>query len=357
MATTSGQVTATIRPILATPPPVAWSPSGRFIAIGQQGLFWTSAGEVVLFANEEFSHGLVQGSTGKWSWSPIADCGIGIEDDFDGALQANHIDPGVAANVRLVNRGVESFVFSRDGRRLGLVLKEGRIRSIWIVDLAGNRMHEVRRFQRAMCCINLAGWSIDDRDLLYWAAPGVSVAADGWELRSVSSDGSSARWGATLPSPDALEFCGDRLLAIVGGDRFRQNNRLAMLRRNRPPLLIAPRANHSELTCASSGSLVTVVRNGRLVLLDGNGAFVRFLTQVETANGVFGESLPEWGPPGTGILFERHMHLIRQLWYIPEGGTTRFLAHLLAHRRLLVRHHPGALFDWSATPPDGLPAG
>ena len=384
MADTNGTRTATIRPVPRIQPPIAWSPSGRYIAIGHQGLFWTNEGEIVLFANGEFSHGMVQGSTGKWAWSPIADCGVAIEDDFVGALQVSHIDPHLAAGVRLVNRGVESFAFSRDGRRLGLVLKEGRVRSLWIAHLEQSRMVEVRRFVRHTCCIELAGWSPDDRDLLYWAGSGASVMADGWPLEGVNAWGKVFRYtprtssgGFGLPNgiftePAWLVNCGGRLLAPLGGDRFPSSGRLiSFLRRDKRPIRVSS-GNFADVdpTCSPNGELIVVARSPargnanlrrppqkELYLMSASDARNADALRPITEEGGPSEGSPEWGPPRTGILYTSRDRSRVSFWFLPEGPAQRRplgISLRLTEGGFGIRDDA---FDWSATPPDGLPAG
>jgi hypothetical protein len=139
----------------------------------------------------------------------------------------------------------------------------------------------------------------------------------------------------------------------VGGDRFQQRNRLAVLRGGHPAAPLTETASFAEGTCSRTGDLIAIIRNGRLVLLDGSGTFIRDITTAETTNGEWGDGSPEWGPPGSGIMFERHMHLIDQLWYLPEGGRAYPLTSTSAPSEMPI----GAMFDWLATPPDGLPSG
>ncbi|HEV3473531.1 MAG TPA: hypothetical protein VG408_10085 [Actinomycetota bacterium] len=356
IVTSSGESRATITDVApVVRPPLAWSPSGRYIAVGPQGLFWTAEGEVVLFANGEFSHGMVQGSTGPWAWSPISDCGVAIEDDFEGALQVNHIDPHLAANIRLVNKGVESFAYSPDGRTLGLVIAERGIRSLWFADLDASRLHEVKRFDSGICCVNLGGWTPDGSALLYWAGPGASVMADGWPLRSIDRTGEVARWGRTLTRPDILVGCSETLYAIDRRDRLDAEGQLRALPSDTP----LSTQEVSAASCNVRGRIVASARidgsaRSQLVLLDGDGG------QVVTSDPDYSDQRPQWAS-GIGVLFERLPIIERcehdtpecaaQVWFIPEGGTPRSLGLRLNREDYGLR----AIVDWSATPPNGLP--
>ncbi|MDQ3962559.1 MAG: hypothetical protein M3277_01375 [Actinomycetota bacterium] len=389
--TTSGAITASIgpTPMLGKSPLVSWSPSGRYLAAGSQGLMWTAEGESILAANGEFQHGFVwQSEADPWGWSPVADCGLSIESGapgvrFGGALWVSSADPNVTSlGQSLINRGVESFAYSRDGRRLGLVLREGRVRSIWIANLERNRMQEVRRFERVTCCITLAGWSPDGRDLLYWAAHGASIAADGWPLEGIDIDGERSRYTPRVSSerfefeevmltqPDWLVSCGDRLLAPLGGGRFPTDGRVvSFLRRNARPIQVGS-GNFADVdpTCSPNGELIVVARspafgnaNARpphqtLYLLDADARGDRALRPITDDAGP-SEGSPEWGPPRTGILYLSRSPERVSFWYLAEGEAQ---PRALGIRLGLTEGGFGLRrdsYDWSATPPDGLPVG
>lgn len=257
IVTPSGDAVATITDVApVVRPPIAWSPSGRYIAAGPQGLFWDANGDVVLFANGEFAHGMVFHASGQWAWSPIADCGLAIQ---DGGLWATTIDPFKSgAGIELVEEGVLSFTFTPDGRR--------------VVFVTGRPGH---RGERALFTANLETGRI--------------------------------RSGANF----------------------------------------GPRRCY---TCSPTGDFRVGIRNTRLALFDRRGSFLRNITEVQTENGVWGETAPEWGPVGTGVLFERHMHLINQLWFLPEQSSAPHFVVALEPLTALT-----GLFDWSATPPTGAP--
>lgn len=354
----SGERTATIQPLPRISPPVAWSPSGRYVAIGPQGLFWTAEGEQVIHMNGEFQHGIVQGRSGRWSWSPISDCAVEIEDQ-DGRLLLAHIDSRITLfGLELVRRDVESFAYSHDGRQLGLVIREDRVASLWIADLTRSRMDEVRRFQRATCCIALAGWSPDDRDLLYWAGSGASVMADGWPLEGIDAQGRVREYEPMITDPRYLEECGGRLLAVLGGGRGQlpefATRRLSFIQPGRTPERLTPVSVVTHWpTCAPGGRLVAAIEArdtdspGRLVVLDEAG-------RVRQRFEVMGATIPEWGPGGTGVLFaQRPSSGPCMLWFAPEGAGPRSTGLSVSCRRVYLPR----MYDWSATPPDGLPPG
>lgn len=351
IATTGGDVQATIRaPGKIVRPPLAWSPSGTVLAAGPQGLFWRANGDEVSIGDVQ--HGLVQGRRGTWGWSPLSDCGVHI--DETGSLYVAAANPNVVGAGRKLLEDVESFSYSPDGRRLGLVREEGGARSLWIADLARNRLRLVRDFPRPICCISLGGWTPSGDGLLFWAGPGASVMADGWRLESVTIGGERERWGTTVPS-GPMERCGDDLIGLVDGDRFGQGARLAVLRSGEEELVLTLTSERiRSFSCSPDDRFFAVQSDARLALFGRDGNFSRYLTNIDTGNGQWGESNPEWGPPRTGILFIRSMHLQTQLWFIAEGGRAE---QPVVELKPTGKWNARSLFDWSATPPDGGASG
>jgi hypothetical protein len=330
--------------------PVRWS-AGGLLATGPRGDIWTvsGAGEIAPLERGEVQVAMAD-EPSTWGWSPIADCAAVI---VDGELQLFGLAGIPPAKASLIEGDVQAFSFSPSGRYIAAVVRQGVDATLWLVDLARHRLDEWERFASGTCCVALGGWTPDGDELFYWAGSGTSLMADGARLRSARPRevGTSA-WGTTLPRPETLIRCGDRVLGTVGGDRSQQRNRLAVLRGGHPAAPLTETASFAEGTCSRTGDLIAIIRNGRLVLLDGSGTFIRDITTTETSNGVWGDGSPEWGPPGSGIVFERHMHLINQLWYLPEGGRAYLLTSTSAPSEAGT-----AMFDWLATPPNGLPSG
>lgn len=372
IVTTNGDVQATIEDVAPTVrPPIAWSPSGQVLAVGPQGLFWTAEGARVF--GGDFQHGMVAGARGRWGWSPIADCGVQI--DEDGELLITAVDPStsttgrlaVGAGIPLVRPTVESFAFSPDGRSLGFVIVDGRRTEIWVADLEKNTMAAITRFPSSTCCVTLGGWSADGAELLFWAAPGTSVSADGWLLQSV--DPATRRissFTAVRVHPELLERCAGDLLGIVGGDRFDVGPmRLAKLRAGAAPSYLTPRTeSHFGFSCTSNGALIATargeVRDGseavrsttptEITILRADGSEVITLTPAGMSDGV-----PEWGPPGTGLIFVRLSDGAATVLFAAEGRTPTALGVSVSIPRPDFAWQQ--VLDWNATPPDGLPAG
>ena len=372
IVTTTGDVQATIEDVAPTVrPPIAWSPSGRVLAVGPQGLFWTPEGERVLAGDVQ--HGMVVGARGRWGWSPIADCGIHI--DTNGELLITAVDPStttegrlaVGVGIPLVRPTVESFAFAPDGRSLGLVIGEGARRAIWVADLETNKMTEVTRFPSSTCCVTLGGWTPDGAELLFWAAPGASVSADGWLLQSVDPETRRiSSFTAVRVRPEFLERCAGELLGIVGADRFDVGPmRLAELLTGAAPRYLTPaNESHFSFSCTPNGALIASTRGEvgdvsdpvgsssrtEVTILRRDGSEVITLTPVGE-----NDAEPEWGPPGTGLIFVRLSDDDATVLFAAEGRAPTALGVFVSIPR------PGfawqKVLDWSTTPPDGLPAG
>lgn len=371
IVTTAGDVQATIQDVAPTVrPPIAWSPSGRVLAVGPQGLFWTPEGERVPIGDVQ--HGMVLGVRGRWGWSPIADCGVHINEK--GELLITAVDPStttkgrlaVGAGTPLVRPTVESFAFAPDGRSLGLVVVEGKRRTIWVADLETNTMTAITRFPSATCCVTLGGWTLDGAELLFWAASGASVSADGWLLQSVDPETRRiSSFTAVRVRPEFLDRCGGDLLGIVGGDRFDVGPmRLGKLQAGAGPSYLTPRTeSHFSFSCTATGALIATargeVRDGsdpvgstsrtEVTILRADGSEVITLTPAEMS-----DAAPEWGPPGTGLIFVRLSDGDATVLFAAEGRTPTALGVSVSIPRPNFAWQQ--VLDWSASPPDGLPA-
>ena len=372
IVSTNGDVQATIEDVAPTVrPPIAWSPSGRVLAVGPQGLFWTPEGARVPIGDVQ--HGMVVGARGRWGWSPIADCGAHI--DANGELLITAVDPGtstkgglaVGAGIALVRPAVESFSFSPDGRSLGLVIVDGRRREIWVADLERNNMAAVTRFPSSTCCVTLGGWTPDGAELLFWAASGASVSADGWLLQSVDPKNRRiSSFTAVRVRPEFLERCAGALLGIVGGDRFDVGPmRLAELQAGAAPRYLTPASeSHFRFSCTANGALIATPRGELRDGSDPVGSTSRTEVTILRADGSevitltpagMSDAAPEWGPPGTGLIFVRLSDGAATVLFAAEGRTPTALGVSVSIPRPDSAWHQ--VLDWSVTPPDGLPAG
>ena len=255
-------------------------------------------------------------------WSPRSSCGVAIQ--ADGSVLVVP-DDGEGS---LIREGVGSAAFSPGGDLLAVVLDEGETASVWVADLTGTRMREVHR-QRAGSRLSIEAWSPDGRTL-YLATGGTGLSFVTTSRHPVSASLGGARI-------TGLEQCSGRLLGIVDGA-------VAEITRVGPDYLTDTNAGYTAVSCSPNGVFMAALRQGDLLLLDGDGP-VRDLT---TDSG-FRDVFADWGPAGTGLVFGRVPDGggDAQVWYIPEGGTARDTG-------LRYRPGPGA-FDWAASPPTGLP--
>ena len=209
------------------------------------------------------------------------------------------------------------------------------------------------------CCVVFAGAWLDNESPLLWIGPGVSVMADGAELDALNGDENgraslSKIAAAIVPDPTYVARCGDSLVAVVGGGRpypTISHKRLATIAPGEQANYLTPqREAYQSPACSPDGAYVAAV-----AAPDGTGGAEGHVTIVSASGGVVqrltsgsgeGDYSPEWGPSGTGVLFGRKPSgsTDMTLWYVPEGSSPR-----------ATSIHASS-FDWSATPPTGLPA-
>ena len=257
------------------------------------------------------------------AWSPTSPCGLALRED--GRLSVIHED------ATLVRDGVGTVAFSLDGRKLAMVTVEDHATSIWVATLTGDRMREVLR-ERAGAPVRLLGWSPNGKAVFFIKGDG------GLSFVSTGTPPQSAQV-STRPVEE-LEPCGDRLLAILG-------DRIAEISIRGPEFLTEGGTGYRYISCSPAGNFIAAIGDEGLVLLDGEGAFLRDLTQDSGYSDVF----VDWGAPGRGLLFGRVRSegspVAAELWYISEGGTP-------IPTGVTYRGGPRAV-DWSGTPPTGLP--
>lgn len=309
-------------------PPVRWSASGGLLAVGPHGALWTWDGR--RYEGTDVPLELTSERGARWVWSPSGDCALILD---DGRLNAFHTGAG-ANTVTLLPRGVEAAAWGPDAL-VAVVMRERSRRSLWIADLAGSRLLQLVAFPPDACCVVLAGWVRERDQILFWVGSGNSKV--GWRLQSVDLHGRRRTWGWTRPRPDAVAPCGDSLVALTGSD-------VSLLRPNVPRRDLAGPARFTGLGCSSDGSYVVAAGSAGLTLYstDGSRSIV-----MDAAPGIT-PWVPEWGPPGSGVLFVRTSAGGAALWFLPEGGVNpRFVVRL-------GRPSSRRAFDWTATDPSGL---
>lgn len=258
-------------------------------------------------------------------WSPVSSCGVAVR--RDGSLVAIPYD----GESSLVQGDVVEAAFSPDGRKLAIVLVEGKTTSVWVANLARTKMREVLR-ERSGPPLSLKAWSPGGNTLYLTRGPrrGLSFVTTG-----ASTPPMSGRIGASRVKE--LEQCDDRLLGNVKGA-------VAEITKRGPDPLTAAGAGYASIACSPDGGFIAAIRNGRLELLDGEGNLVRSLVTDSGYRDVY----VDWGPRGAGLLVGRVPFGSKtgEIWYLPEGGAARNTG---------LRFTPGkAVIDWSASPPSGL---
>jgi hypothetical protein len=333
---------------IPTKKPIAWSPSGKYLATGRGDLFRPSGRR---------AGSLLGGGASLWAWSTTTDCAIAVD-------RAGLVVDGPDLDVRalLGLPGVEELSFSPDGRRLGFVLREsdGRsARSIWIADLERGSARRVERFSRRTPVVKLLGWNFASTHLYFGASVGESVSADGVVLRFVAARGGrQGRGGATLLAEDSfLTHCGGRDLVVAGAGRDTNlNKRLAYLTPSGPSYITPTSAAVLSPSCSHDGGYIAAIAAGegdnistrRLAVFRSDGVFERFLAPDGS-----GDEYPVWGPQGTGVAFirMRPSRKLADVWFIAEGATARPTPLAVAvppndHGR----YDWAEVFDWSAAP-------
>ena len=267
------------------------------------------------------------GEISSISWSPISDCSVATGEK--GALV---VLPSRGPD-ELVREGVVSAAFSPNGRRLALIIEEGKTTSIWVANLNGTNMREVHR-GRTGPSVSLEGWSPDGMTL--YLTLGRDSGLSSITITDTSAPPLSA--GVVGAPVTGLEQCGDRLLGVVNGA-------IATISTRGPNYLTETQAGYTAVSCAPNGPFLAALRDDDLFLLDADGRELRDLT---TDSG-FKDVYVDWGDGGTGLLFGRVPSDggAAQVWHIAEGGAAR-------NTGLVFTPGAGAI-DWSASPPTGLP--
>ena len=166
--------------------------------------------------------------------------------------------------------------------------------------------------------------------------------------------------------PEYLERCAGDLLGIVGGDRFDVGPmRLAELPAGSGPRFLTPTTgSHFGFSCTSNGALIATARGENrdgseaarsstrteITILRADGSEVITLTPAGMSDGA-----PEWGPPGTGLVFVRLSDGDATVLFAAEGRAPTALGVSVSIPRPDFAWRQ--VLDWSATPPDGLSAG
>ncbi len=241
--------------------PVSFSHDGRWVAFGQ-GLVVPSAGGRV--CSPLGRRGPPRyASTYSRRWLPDQDILIG--ETLRGAL----IEPTVEGRVRRLPIRVNSWALDTSGRYVayGYSPHVPRVQQIRVYDLVtGSRRIIYRGRRHKIAPPQVAQWSPDGNWVLFWPylENSASLAADGLPLLAVSRDtGATARITRTmLPYESFITWCGNRLVAAVGDDRYVSDGKrvvLAAPQAWRPRALTTDRSRSwYEPTCSPEGSRIAM---------------------------------------------------------------------------------------------------
>jgi hypothetical protein len=317
-----------LRAIGATEP--RFSPDGRWLVYGQLGPGGPAIPVVIPAhggaARPQLGPGIV-----AWAWGPTGAVLYGIT--RRGSLVAATPD----GRRRIVANGVGPTYYTRDNRPFAVspdgemvALDRSRceefpgVGELDTVNLRTGARTVVLRKTSAI--FTLAGWSPDDRWLLFWTQSQCSgsLAADGGRLEAVPAAGGSPVTVVRhmLFYDDFLSWCGSELVAAAGPDRETETGGTlvetappAWRARTLRPLRPADRFSWVSPSCAPGGRLLAAavgpndapVRFGlqdrSIWLLRPGGRAVRRLT-LPPARGLSDEA-PRFSRDGRWVLFVR----------------------------------------------------
>jgi len=288
-------------------PPVAFSPSGAWIAFGSGDVVSVGGGSVVPSLG---------GPVARWEWSPTADLLAGVT--AKGGLIVGGPD---RSPQRLYPDGSNIWEarFSPNGGQLAVNIDLRRIALLSIP--SATRRIAYRIPSGSVAGLQVAGWSRDGRWILFWfnQEHSSSLAADGLPLEAVPASG-----GTPVPVADAMllyrDFmsqCGSSLVLAVGSDRYvTAGKRLVSVRPpDRKPVDLSNDPSRSWFwpACSPDGRWVaaTATRNAEerrfsvadrtIWLLAADGSSRHLLVGTE-GDGVADEA-PRWSADGRWLLF------------------------------------------------------
>jgi len=261
---------------------------------------------------------------------------------------------------------IAAYAFAPNGKTLYMAVGQApRAARFAALDLASGRLRDIGPAPGNACCVSFGGFAPGGAILLFWAAEGASVGADGVVLQGIDTVHANriVRYGtATAPAVmiagrSSIAACGASLLAVVGGGRIQMtvsDKRLAMVFVGRAPQYLTPKTPpYLSPACSPDGFAVAAVQYP-----SGKVTGPATLTIVTVKNGnthqpapsaTLVDSSPDWGQ--TGLLYGRTPQngSTVQLWYAPAGAA--------AHDTGLRAWDSGMsalAWDWSATAPTGI---
>ena len=297
--------------------PLGFSPSGSYLAYGAPSLVTADGGEI---------EGPSGGPYTQWAWSPQSDCLLALSEEQ--SLVAYEPE---GETVPLLDAGVAGFTIAPSGGRVAVFAADG---TIGMYNLRSGRLIAQSESGPQGTIVPL-GWS--GRNLFAGLAQqqGLDVA----RIRAGGGTVSIADIPALL-LPGTMERCGDLLLGVDPRER------LVNVRTAEPFGDSAFR--YGRPSCSPDSSFVAAPRRPRdsqpsafrLAILDSNGGFVQ---EVGTGGGG-AEGLPDWGP--SGVVYLRQTGRQQAQLIYAQTDDIGPLGPQVGSR---------PVFDWSATPPSGIP--
>lgn len=242
--------------------PVSFSPDGRWVAFGQGTVVPSAGGRVCSPLGRRGPPRY--GSTFSWRWMP--DRNVLIGETLHGRL----IEATMEGRARRLPIRVDSWALDPSGRNIafGYSPHVPRVQQIRVYDLAtGSRRVLYRGPRHKIAPPQVAQWSPDSKWILFWPylENSASLAADGLPLLAVSA--ATGRTKKIAPAMLLHErfrtWCGERLVAAVGGDRYVTDGKRVVLAAPpgwRPRALTIDRSRSwYEPACSPDGNRLAVV--------------------------------------------------------------------------------------------------
>lgn len=246
--------------------PVSFSPDGRWVAFGP-GLVVAAAGGRACSPLGRRGP-LNYGSTYSWRWLPGKDVLIGETGRLIGRLT----EATMTGRLRRLPILVDGWALDPSGRYIAYGYfphpTAPGVEQIRVFDLATGSVRVLYRGPRhKIAPPGVAEWSPDGRWVLFWPDlyNSASLAADGLPLLAVSAQTgrTSEITPVMLPHGNFLTWCGQRLVAAAGGDRYVTDGKRIILAA--PPgwrgraLTSGSSPSWYEPACSPDGRLIAVV--------------------------------------------------------------------------------------------------
>jgi dipeptidyl aminopeptidase/acylaminoacyl peptidase len=288
--------------------PIAWSPDGRWIAVGGTIVAGADGRTCAPFGSR----------VSRLQWRPHSN--TLLASTASGRVLVGGPDE---ATRPLLPSGfsVEELAFDAAGRRL---VAEGPRGSLWVVDLATGARRQIWRSSSPTGEVGPpvdVRWSPDGRWILFQTDPygSGSIAADGLPLWAIRSSGGRTALvePRVLGGSDFLQACGRRVLISAGFDRYvsaRKRIDVASPPAWRPRTISTDR-RHSwyAATCSPDGRTVaaTVTANREEGRFDTAERSIRLLGShaqllVGRPGDKSSDEQPRWSRDGRWILYVHH---------------------------------------------------